>query len=184
MRGGSRKCSLQELRQVGRLHGHCGLAARPGRCSGRHRNGPPGIRRAASAPYLWCPARCRHRRPQRVRQDRYAAGDGPGVQIVPTDNAGTFPIWRRTTSRSTTRGAQHGYAIIEALRSGSSGALHVPTGTVYPGPHRLERSRQTSRFQQLSGTELSSQWPLKRQHGQLEPVGHCARFTTRHSVHH
>lgn len=33
----------------------------------------------------------------------------------------------------------HGYAIIEALRERSGGALDVPTGTVYPALRRLER---------------------------------------------
>jgi PadR family transcriptional regulator, regulatory protein PadR len=33
----------------------------------------------------------------------------------------------------------HGYAIIEALQERSSGALAVPTGTVYPALRRLER---------------------------------------------
>src|SRR4029450_9115574 len=37
-------------------------------------------------------------------------------------------------------GPQHGYAIIESLRSGSDGALDLPTGTVYPALHRLERA--------------------------------------------
>ena len=37
-------------------------------------------------------------------------------------------------------GPQHGYAVIEALRSGSDGALDLPTGTVYPALHRLERA--------------------------------------------
>jgi PadR family transcriptional regulator PadR len=37
-------------------------------------------------------------------------------------------------------GARHGYAIIEAMRSGSGGTLDVPTGTVYPALHRLERA--------------------------------------------
>ena len=34
----------------------------------------------------------------------------------------------------------HGYAIIEALQERSSGALAVPTGTVYPALRRLERT--------------------------------------------
>jgi DNA-binding PadR family transcriptional regulator len=38
------------------------------------------------------------------------------------------------------RGPQHGYAVIEALRTNSSGALDLPTGTVYPALHRLERA--------------------------------------------
>jgi PadR family transcriptional regulator len=37
-------------------------------------------------------------------------------------------------------GPRHGYAVIEALRSGSDGALDLPTGTVYPALHRLERA--------------------------------------------
>lgn len=35
---------------------------------------------------------------------------------------------------------RHGYAVIEALRAGSDGALDLPTGTVYPALHRLERA--------------------------------------------
>jgi len=37
-------------------------------------------------------------------------------------------------------GPQHGYAVIETLRAGTSGALDLPTGTVYPALHRLERA--------------------------------------------
>jgi DNA-binding PadR family transcriptional regulator len=37
-------------------------------------------------------------------------------------------------------GPQHGYAVIESLRTGSGGALDLPTGTVYPALHRLERA--------------------------------------------
>ena len=37
-------------------------------------------------------------------------------------------------------GPQHGYAVIEALRAGSDGALDLPTGTIYPALHRLERA--------------------------------------------
>jgi PadR family transcriptional regulator, regulatory protein PadR len=32
----------------------------------------------------------------------------------------------------------HGYAVIEALKSRSDGALALPEGTVYPALHRLE----------------------------------------------
>jgi DNA-binding PadR family transcriptional regulator len=35
-------------------------------------------------------------------------------------------------------GPLHGYAVIEALRDGSSGHFDLPTGTVYPALHRLE----------------------------------------------
>ena len=37
-------------------------------------------------------------------------------------------------------GPRHGYAVIEELRGGSGGALDLPTGTVYPALHRLERA--------------------------------------------
>lgn len=37
-------------------------------------------------------------------------------------------------------GPLHGYAVIEALRAGSGGTLELPTGTVYPALHRLERA--------------------------------------------
>ena len=35
-------------------------------------------------------------------------------------------------------GAQHGYGIAQAIRSGSSEVLHVETGSLYPALHRLE----------------------------------------------
>jgi DNA-binding PadR family transcriptional regulator len=37
-------------------------------------------------------------------------------------------------------GPRHGYAIIEALRAGSGGQFDLPTGTIYPALHRLERA--------------------------------------------
>jgi PadR family transcriptional regulator PadR len=37
-------------------------------------------------------------------------------------------------------GPRHGYAIKEALRSGSSGRFELATGTIYPALHRLERA--------------------------------------------
>lgn len=37
-------------------------------------------------------------------------------------------------------GPQHGYAVIEALRAGSGGTFDLPTGTIYPALHRLERA--------------------------------------------
>ena len=37
-------------------------------------------------------------------------------------------------------GPRHGYAIAEALRTGSGGRVDLPTGTVYPALHRLERA--------------------------------------------
>ncbi|HEY6278735.1 MAG TPA: helix-turn-helix transcriptional regulator [Streptosporangiaceae bacterium] len=38
------------------------------------------------------------------------------------------------------QGPRHGYAIMEALRAGSGGQLDLPTGTIYPALHRLERA--------------------------------------------
>lgn len=37
-------------------------------------------------------------------------------------------------------GPQHGYAVKEALRDATGGKLDLPTGTVYPALHRLERA--------------------------------------------
>lgn len=34
----------------------------------------------------------------------------------------------------------HGYVIMEALRTGSGGRIDLPTGTIYPALHRLERA--------------------------------------------
>jgi PadR family transcriptional regulator len=38
-------------------------------------------------------------------------------------------------------GAQHGYQIAQAIRAGSSDALQVDTGSLYPALHRLERQK-------------------------------------------
>jgi PadR family transcriptional regulator, regulatory protein PadR len=37
-------------------------------------------------------------------------------------------------------GPRHGYAVMEALRAGSEGQVDLPTGTIYPALHRLERA--------------------------------------------
>jgi PadR family transcriptional regulator PadR len=37
-------------------------------------------------------------------------------------------------------GPQHGYAVKEALREATEGRIDLPTGTVYPALHRLERA--------------------------------------------
>jgi DNA-binding PadR family transcriptional regulator len=47
-------------------------------------------------------------------------------------------------------GPRHGYAIIEALRERSDGSIDLPTGTVYPALHRLERTGL-----------ITSQWSLE-----------------------
>jgi len=38
-------------------------------------------------------------------------------------------------------GPLHGYAVIDALRTRSGGRFDLPTGTIYPALHRLERAR-------------------------------------------
>ena len=64
-------------------------------------------------------------------------------------------------------GAQHGYAVIEALRAGSAGTLDLPTGTVYPALHRLERAGL-----------IASNWHTvggrRRRAYHLTPAGHAA----------
>ena len=37
-------------------------------------------------------------------------------------------------------GPRHGYAVKEALRAVTDGHLDLPTGTIYPALHRLERA--------------------------------------------
>ena len=37
-------------------------------------------------------------------------------------------------------GPRHGYAVKEALKASSTGRFDLPTGTVYPALHRLERA--------------------------------------------
>jgi PadR family transcriptional regulator PadR len=64
-------------------------------------------------------------------------------------------------------GPQHGYAVIEVLRSGSEGALDLPTGTVYPALHRLERAGLiASEWQTVDGR--------RRRAYHLTPAGHVA----------
>lgn len=46
----------------------------------------------------------------------------------------------------------HGYAIMEAVRVGSRASFDLPTGTVYPALHRLERAGLVrSRWSTVSG---------------------------------
>lgn len=48
--------------------------------------------------------------------------------------------------------ALHGYAVIEALKDRSDGALALPEGTVYPALHRLEADGLlSSRWSAASG---------------------------------
>lgn len=46
----------------------------------------------------------------------------------------------------------HGYAVIEALRRRSGGLFDLPTGTIYPALHRLQRTGLiTSRWEDAGG---------------------------------
>ena len=62
---------------------------------------------------------------------------------------------------------QPGYDVIESLRSGSDGALDLPTGTVYPALHRLERAG-------LIASDWQSVAGRRRRAYQLTPAGHAA----------
>jgi PadR family transcriptional regulator len=69
-------------------------------------------------------------------------------------------------------GPRHGYAIIEALREDSGGRFDLPTGTVYPALHRLQRAGL------ISGT-----WSVvdgrRRRTYQLTALGHDKLHTER-----
>jgi DNA-binding PadR family transcriptional regulator len=69
-------------------------------------------------------------------------------------------------------GPRHGYAIKEALRLGSDGQFDLPTGTVYPALHRLERA-----------SLIRGSWSVvggrKRRSYELTAAGHRALETGR-----
>ena len=69
-------------------------------------------------------------------------------------------------------GPRHGYAIIEGLRDGSGGQFDLPTGTVYPALHRLERAG-------LVQAEWSEAGGRRRRVYQLTPAGRRALDTER-----
>ncbi|HEY3872006.1 MAG TPA: helix-turn-helix transcriptional regulator [Actinocrinis sp.] len=48
-------------------------------------------------------------------------------------------------------GPRHGYAVIEHLRTASGGQLDLPTGTIYPALHRLERAGLVSGSWSVTG---------------------------------
>ena len=69
-------------------------------------------------------------------------------------------------------GPTHGYAIIDRLRSHSDGRFDLPTGTVYPALHRLERAGLVrSRWSTVGGR--------RRRTYELTPAGHGALGTER-----
>lgn len=54
-------------------------------------------------------------------------------------------------------GPLHGYGVIERLRVGSGGRFDLPTGTVYPALHRLERAGLVrSEWSEVSGRRRRS----------------------------
>ena len=64
-------------------------------------------------------------------------------------------------------GPLHGYAVMEALRTGSGGRVDLPTGTVYPALHRLERAG-------LVRSSWSTEGGRRRRSYELTPAGHRA----------
>jgi PadR family transcriptional regulator, regulatory protein PadR len=64
-------------------------------------------------------------------------------------------------------GPQHGYAVIESLRTGSGGTLDLPTGTVYPALHRLERTG-------LIASDWQTVGGRRRRGYHITPAGHAA----------
>jgi DNA-binding PadR family transcriptional regulator len=69
-------------------------------------------------------------------------------------------------------GPRHGYAIMEVLRAGSGGQFDLPTGTVYPALHRLERAGLV----QAAWSEAGGR---RRRVYQLTPAGRRALDTER-----
>jgi PadR family transcriptional regulator, regulatory protein PadR len=71
-------------------------------------------------------------------------------------------------------GPRHGYAVIEVLRSGSGGRFDLPTGTIYPALHRLERAG-------LVQTSWAEAGGRRRRMYELTPAGRRALDTERGS---
>src|SRR5215467_7145825 len=71
-------------------------------------------------------------------------------------------------------GPCHGYAIMEALRAGSGGQFDLPTGTVYPALHRLERAGLIEATWSVAGGR-------RRRVYQLTPAGRRALDTERNT---
>jgi DNA-binding PadR family transcriptional regulator len=69
-------------------------------------------------------------------------------------------------------GPRHGYAIMEVLRAGSGGQFDLPTGTVYPALHRLERAG-------LAQAAWSEAGGRRRRVYELTPAGRRALDTER-----
>lgn len=63
-------------------------------------------------------------------------------------------------------GPLHGYAVKEALRDSTEGRIDLPTGTVYPALHRLERAGLISGSWSVVGGR-------RRRTYELTPDGHA-----------
>ena len=67
---------------------------------------------------------------------------------------------------------RHGYAVIEALRENSGGRFDLPSGTVYPALHRLQRAGL-----------ITSSWSVvdgrRRRTYELTPAGQTKLHTER-----
>jgi DNA-binding PadR family transcriptional regulator len=74
------------------------------------------------------------------------------------------------------RGPRHGYSIIESLRASSGGQFDLPTGTVYPALHRLERAG-------LIHAHWDENGGRKRRVYELTAAGQRALSTERESWH-
>jgi PadR family transcriptional regulator, regulatory protein PadR len=71
-------------------------------------------------------------------------------------------------------GPRHGYAIMEALRLRSDGQVDLPTGTIYPALHRLERAGLIEATWSVSGGR-------RRRVYELTPAGRRTLDTERGS---
>ncbi len=69
-------------------------------------------------------------------------------------------------------GPRHGYAIMEALRERSNGQVDLPTGTIYPALHRLERAGLIQATWEAAGGR-------RRRVYELTPAGRGALDTER-----
>jgi DNA-binding PadR family transcriptional regulator len=78
------------------------------------------------------------------------------------DLRGHLDLLLLATLRKT--GPTHGYALIAALRDGSSGEFDLPEGTVYPALHRLERVGDVA-------SEWSTEPGRRRRVYRLTPAG-------------
>jgi DNA-binding PadR family transcriptional regulator len=74
----------------------------------------------------------------------------------------------------------HGYAIMEAVRIGSRASFDLPTGTVYPALHRLERAGLVrSKWSTVSGRRRRTYELTERGRRRLRDERHSWRQFSR-----